>query len=92
MPIQNWRCGQQLFAFVSAKRRPMETWGMKCNICAAEEATVHLVVMAEGRSLEIDLCQACAAEKGANDPTGFSLPDLLSAVKASQRSGQKPEE
>ncbi len=82
MPIQNRGCGHQLFAFVSAKPQTTGTSGMKCNICGAEEATVHLVVMAEGRSLKIDLCQVCAEERGANDPTGFSLPDLLSAVKA----------
>jgi protein arginine kinase activator len=33
----------------------------------------------------VDLCEACAKEKGVNDPTGFSLADLLLGLGASQK-------
>ncbi len=63
---------------------------MKCNLWGVEEATVHLTVIAEGKPLRVDLCQACAAKKGVNDPTGFSLAELLRAVKAAQNQ-KKPQ-
>ena len=64
---------------------------MRCDICATEDALVHITQKAEGRLLAIHLCEACAAKKGVNDPTGFSLVDLLNEVKASQRKGKKPQ-
>ena len=60
---------------------------MKCNICLAEKATVHLTQIEQGNAVEsmkIHLCTKCAAEKGVNDPAGFSLADLLTAVKSQQ--------
>ena len=62
---------------------------MTCNICAVEEATVHITRKASGNFLAIHLCQACAMKMGVNDPAGFSLADLLSAVRAAQQTGQK---
>jgi len=62
---------------------------MRCNICDAEEATVHITQTAGESSLAAHLCEACAKKRGVNDPTGFSLADLLKEVKASQRTDQK---
>ena len=33
---------------------------------------------------KVDLCEECAKTKGVNDPTGFSLADLLLGLGASQ--------
>ena len=61
---------------------------MKCSICATEEASVHITRTLGKSSPAIHLCRACAEKLGVNDPAGFSLADLLSAVRAAQESGQ----
>jgi protein-arginine kinase activator protein McsA len=63
---------------------------MKCDICAAEEASVHITQKSEEGSLTIHLCEACAEKKGVNNPNGMLL-DLISEFKASQRKGKKPQ-
>ena len=63
---------------------------MKCDICASEQATVHITKTQSGRSsLRVHLCQVCAVKMGVNDPTGFSLENLLNKVRAAQEAGQK---
>ncbi len=37
---------------------------------------------------KVDLCEECASQKGVNDPTGFSLADLLLGLGASQEMEQ----
>jgi protein arginine kinase activator len=37
---------------------------------------------------KVDLCEGCAAQKGVNDPAGFSLADLLLGLGASQEMEQ----
>jgi protein arginine kinase activator len=60
---------------------------MICCICNEREANVHLSQFIGDEPTEtnfvakIDLCEACAAEKGVNDPAGFSLADLIAAMK-----------
>jgi protein arginine kinase activator len=49
---------------------------MLCGFCQ-QEATVHLTRVAGDEMRRIDLCEDCAKSKGVNDPTGFSLADLL---------------
>lgn len=39
----------------------------------------------ENEVKKVDLCEACAKEKGVNDPTGFSIADLLLGLGASQK-------
>jgi protein-arginine kinase activator protein McsA len=65
---------------------------MKCDICAAEEATVHITQTRGENSLVVHLCQACAVKMHVNDPTGFSLKDLLSAVTAAQQLRQESQQ
>src|SRR6185295_5064329 len=57
---------------------------MLCDICKKNVATVHLTQMVEGKTKKVDLCEACSKQKGVNDPTGFSLADLLLGLGAAQ--------
>ena len=57
---------------------------MLCCICKEKEATVHLTQIAGDKMQKLDLCEECAKTKGVNDPTGFSLADLLLGLGASQ--------
>jgi protein arginine kinase activator len=57
---------------------------MLCCICKEREATVHLTQIAGEKMQKVDLCEECAKTKGVNDPTGFSLADLLLGLGASQ--------
>lgn len=50
---------------------------MKCQICQASDATVHLTQIISGHMQKVDLCEKCSKEKGIADPTGFSLADML---------------
>ncbi len=57
---------------------------MLCDICKKNVATVHLTQMVDGKTKKVDLCEACSKEKGVDDPTGFSLADLLLGLGAAQ--------
>jgi protein arginine kinase activator len=57
---------------------------MMCCVCKEREATVHLTQITGDKMQKVDLCEACAKTKGVNDPTGFSLADLLLGLGASQ--------
>lgn len=61
---------------------------MVCDFCKKNEATVHLTQMIEGKTKKVDLCEPCSKEKGVDDPTGFSLADLLLGLGASQEMEQ----
>src|SRR5437016_7216283 len=61
---------------------------MLCDICKQNVATVHLTQMVEGKTKKVDLCEACSKEKGVDDPTGFSLADLLLGQGAAQEMAQ----
>jgi len=57
---------------------------MLCDICKQNVAKVHLTQIIEGQTKKIDLCEECSKSKGVDDPTGFSLADLLMGLGASQ--------
>jgi len=61
---------------------------MLCDICKQNVATVHLTQMIEGKTKKVDLCEACSKDKGVDDPTGFSLADLLLGLGAAQEMEQ----
>ena len=61
---------------------------MRCYVCKEKEATFHLTQITGERMEKVDLCEGCAAQKGVNDPTGFSLADLLLGLGASQEMEQ----
>lgn len=58
---------------------------MLCNVCEKNEAKVHLTQMVEGKIKKVDLCETCAKDKGIDDPTGFSLADVLTGMEAVQK-------
>jgi len=58
---------------------------MQCQFCKKSPATVHLTQIVEAEVKKVDLCEACAKEKGVNDPTGFSIADLLLGLGAPQK-------
>jgi len=53
-------------------------------VCKKNEAKVHLTQMIEGKVKKLDLCEECSKAKGIDDPTGFSLADLLMGLGASE--------
>ncbi len=55
---------------------------MLCYICKQNEATVHLAQIAEGKMQKVDLCEACAKEKGVQDVSNISLASLLVGLGA----------
>src|SRR6266704_1626598 len=57
---------------------------MLCCICKEKEATVHFTQTNGAGVQKVDLCEECAKAKEMNDPTGFSLADLLLGLGASQ--------
>ena len=61
---------------------------MMCCICKEKEAKVHLTQIVGDKMQKVDLCEECAKQKGVNDPTGFSLADLLLGLGASQEMEQ----
>jgi protein arginine kinase activator len=61
---------------------------MMCDICKNKAAKVHLTQIIEGKTKKIDLCEECAKAKGVDDPTGFSLADLLLGLGAAQEMEQ----
>ena len=61
---------------------------MLCMICKQNEAKVHLTQVDGGKIKKVDLCEDCAKAKGVDDPTGFSLADLLLGLGASQEMAQ----
>ena len=61
---------------------------MQCCVCKEREAKVHLTQIVGDKMQKVDLCDQCAKQKGVNDPTGFSLADLLLGLGASQEMEQ----
>ena len=61
---------------------------MLCDICKQNQAKVHLTQMIEGKTKKVDLCEECSKAKGVDDPTGFSLADLLLGLGAAQEMEQ----
>jgi len=55
-----------------------------CCVCKEKPATVHYTKIDGGEMHKVDLCEECARNKGANDPTSFSLADLLLGLGAAK--------
>jgi len=58
---------------------------MQCQFCKKNPAGVHLTQIVDNEVKKVDLCESCAKEKGVNDPTIFSIADLLLGLGASQK-------
>src|SRR3954454_9320832 len=61
---------------------------MLCCICKQPAEKVPLTQIVGDKLQKVDLCDECAKQKGVNDPTGFSLADLLLGLGASQEMEQ----
>ena len=57
---------------------------MNCDVCKANQATVLLTQIVDGKMQKVNLCESCSKEKGVTDPTGFALADLLLGLGAAQ--------
>ena len=58
---------------------------MQCQFCKKNPASVHLTQIVENEVKKVDLCEPCAKERGVNDPTTFSIADLLLGLGATQK-------
>ncbi len=67
-------------------------FSMKCDVCAAQPATVFLTQIVKGDMQKINLCETCAKEKGVTDPTGFQLADMLLGFGSGARVETGPQE
>jgi protein arginine kinase activator len=66
---------------------------MRCDLCKKADATVHITQDPKpGPVVTIHLCSRCAKKHGVNDPTGFSLADLLVAVSKKKEDPFQPGE
>ena len=55
---------------------------MRCHLCKKGKATVHITHDPKpGDIVRIHLCSRCATKHRLDDPTCFSLADLLFAFK-----------
>lgn len=66
---------------------------MICNICGAQEATIHLTEIINSQMMEIHLCETCAQEKGTDFKTHFAVGDLLGGLADLQqftKAGKEP--
>lgn len=53
---------------------------MKCDLCHAGEATVHLTEIINNKMTKLHLCEQCAKEKNQEMEEHFGLADLLSGL------------
>jgi protein arginine kinase activator len=58
---------------------------MQCQVCKKAQAKVHYTQIHENQVKKVDLCEACAKEKGINDPAAFALADLVLGLGAPQK-------
>jgi len=54
---------------------------MLCCVCKEKPASVHLTEIKGDKVQKVDLCEACAKNKGVND-SSFALADLLLGLGA----------
>ena len=53
---------------------------MICNLCGAQDATIHLTEIVNSQMIEIHLCESCAQEKGTDFKTHFQMGDLMAGL------------
>jgi protein arginine kinase activator len=57
---------------------------MQCSICKEKPASVHLTQIVGEKMQKLDLCEECAKAKGVNDPSGFTMADIMLGLGAAQ--------
>ena len=58
---------------------------MRCDVCQKTEATVFLTQIVEGKMQKVNLCEACAKDKGVGESGSFAMADLLLGLGATQQ-------
>jgi protein arginine kinase activator len=64
---------------------------MLCDICAKNEATVHLTEIVNEQITELHLCEECAQQKSMQMEQQFGLSDLLAGLADFELPVQTPE-
>jgi len=64
---------------------------MKCDADCdwGEEASIFFSYIEDNKVVKVNLCKYCANEKGVNDPTGYSLIDLMQGMGKETTSGKE---
>ncbi len=64
---------------------------MKCDADCdwGEEASIFFSYIEDNKVIKVNLCKYCANEKGVNDPTGYSLIDLMQGMGKETTSGKE---
>jgi len=65
---------------------------MLCDICAKNQATVHLTEIIDDQMNELHLCEECARQKSAQMESQFGLSDLLAGLAEFGKPGKKDAE
>lgn len=60
-----------------------------CNCDWGEEASIFFSYIEDNKVIKVNLCKYCANEKGVDDPTGYSLVDLMQGMGEESSSGKK---
>lgn len=65
---------------------------MKCDAeCqSGEDASIFFSYIEDGTVKKVNLCKHCARERGVDDPSGYSLIDMLHGMGEETSSGSKP--
>jgi protein arginine kinase activator len=64
---------------------------MLCNVCAKNQATVHLTEIVDDQMTELHLCEECAHKKSAQMESQFGLGDLLAGLSEFEKPAGKKE-
>ena len=63
---------------------------MLCDECGKNKATVHLTEIINEQITKLNLCEACAKEKGSDVEQHFGIADLLSALSDMEATPSQP--
>ncbi len=63
---------------------------MLCNVCQKTEAVVHYAEIVNGQMKKMDLCEACAVDKGVGTNVSLNMSDLLTEASESTSDKENP--
>lgn len=63
---------------------------MMCDECGKNKATVHLTEIVDEQIKKLNLCEACAKEKGSDVEQHFGIADLLAALSDTEKTPAAP--
>lgn len=62
---------------------------MFCNVCQKKEAVVHYAEIVNGQMKKMDLCEACAVDKGVGTNVSINMTDLLTEATETTSEGKE---